>query len=71
MSQTYPLGLHAFGDEVVHVHGAHPLADGDAGLGHLGERGGLELFIINVGLNQFDHRVRDVVLIEEYKPLHP
>lgn len=62
LPSPHPLGLHGLGHEVVLVHGAHPLADGGAGLGHLGDGGRLELFIVDVWLDGFDHRLPNVVL---------
>lgn len=58
----HPFGLHGLGHKVVLVHGAHPLADGGAGFGHLGNGGWLELFIVDVWLNGFDHCLPNVVL---------
>lgn len=58
----HPLGLHSLGHEVVLVHSAHPLADGGAGLGHLGDGSWLELLIVDVWLDGFDHCLPDVVL---------
>lgn len=62
LPSAHPLGLHGLGHKVVLVHGAYPLADGGAGLGHLGNGGRLELLIVDVRLDGFDHCLPDVVL---------
>ena len=62
LPSAHPLGLHGLGHKVVLVHGAYPLADGGAGLGHLGNGGRLELLIVDVWLDGFDHCLPDVVL---------
>ena len=71
LPSAHPLGLHSLGHKVVLVHGAHPLADGGAGLGHLGDGGRLELLIVDVRLDGFDHRLPNVVLGMETTGLGP
>lgn len=59
---SYPLGLHNLGYKVVLVHGTHPLADGGASFGHLGDGSWLEFLTVNVWLDGLDHGVWNVVL---------
>lgn len=47
---------------MIHVHGSHPLADGGAGFGNLGDGGWLELLVIYVGLDCTDDVLWDIVL---------
>lgn len=47
---------------MVLVHGTHPLADGGASFGDLGDGSWLKLLTVNVGLDGPDHGVCNVVL---------
>mmetsp|Transcript_3424 Transcript_3424/g.8507 ORF Transcript_3424/g.8507 Transcript_3424/m.8507 type:complete len:239 (-) Transcript_3424:228-944(-) len=48
---------------MVRVHGAHPLADGRARLGHALHDLGRELLHLDVRLDLVDHRLRDVLAV--------
>lgn len=47
---------------MVPVHSAHPQADGRARPGHFSYGSRLELLVVYVRLQHFDHRIRDIVL---------
>lgn len=47
---------------MVLVHGTHPLADGGASFGDLGNSSWLKLFAVNVGLDGPDYTVCNIVL---------
>lgn len=59
---SYPFGFYTLGHKVVCVHGSHPLADGGAGFGDLGNGGRLEFLVGHVRLDCADDIVWDVVL---------
>lgn len=48
---SYPFWFHTLGHKVICMHGSHPLANGGAGFGNLGDGGWLEFIIIYVGLD--------------------
>lgn len=54
---SYPFGLHDLGHKVVLVHGTHPLADGGASFGDLGDGSWLKVLTVDVWLDGLDYRV--------------
>lgn len=64
---SYPYGLHRSGHKMVPMHSAYPQTDGCAGPGHFSDRGRLELLIVDVRLQHFDHSIRDIVLKKTQK----